>query len=164
MNREKRRIKRLERKTRQGSTTVISSGGAASSGGVTEFLELNDTPDTYAGQSGLVVKVKVDESGLEFGTGGGSGTPGGSDTQVQFNDGGAFGGDAGLTYNKTTNVLTAGDVQVTDDAYGAGWNGSLEVPTKNALYDKIETLSGLTSDESDQLELAYTRSLNQLVW
>jgi hypothetical protein len=34
------------------------------------------------------------------------GTPGGSDTQVQFNDGGSFGGDAGLTYNKTTDYLT----------------------------------------------------------
>lgn len=42
----------------------------------------------------------------------GGGTPGGSDTQVQFNDGGAFGGDAGLTYNKTTDVLTAGGVNV----------------------------------------------------
>lgn len=33
-------------------------------------------------------------------------TPGGSDTQVQFNDGGSLGGDAGLTYNKTTDTLT----------------------------------------------------------
>lgn len=41
---------------------------------------------------------------------GGGGTPGGSDTQVQFNDGGAFGGDAGLTYDKTTNELTVGTV------------------------------------------------------
>ena len=45
-------------------------------------------------------------------SGGGGGTPGGSDTQVQFNDAGAFGGDAGLTYNKTTDVLTAGGVNV----------------------------------------------------
>ena len=30
----------------------------------------------------------------------------GTDTQVQFNDGGAFGGDAGLTYNKTTDALS----------------------------------------------------------
>jgi hypothetical protein len=47
-------------------------------------------------------------------TGGGGGTPGGSDTYVQFNDGGStFGGDAGLTYNKTTDTLTvAGDVAV----------------------------------------------------
>ena len=39
---------------------------------------------------------------------GGSGSPGGSDTQVQFNDSGSFGGDADLTYNKTTNALTVG--------------------------------------------------------
>lgn len=38
--------------------------------------------------------------------GGGGGSPGGSDTQVQFNDGGSFGGDAGLAYNKTTDTLT----------------------------------------------------------
>lgn len=39
-------------------------------------------------------------------SGSGGGTPGGSDTQVQFNDGGAFGGDANFTWNKTTNVLS----------------------------------------------------------
>lgn len=40
--------------------------------------------------------------------------PGGTDTQVQFNDGGStFGGDAGLTYNKTTDTLTiAGDLAI----------------------------------------------------
>lgn len=27
-----------------------------------------------------------------------------------------------------------------DDAYGSGWNGSTLVPTKNAVYDKIETV------------------------
>lgn len=44
-----------------------------------------------------------------------TGTAGGSDTQVQFNDGGsAVGGDAGLTYNKTTDILTvAGGVGIT---------------------------------------------------
>lgn len=40
----------------------------------------------------------------------GASTPGGSDTQVQFNDGGTLNGDAGLTYNKTTDTLTAGIV------------------------------------------------------
>ncbi len=37
--------------------------------------------------------------------GGGSGTPGGSNTQIQFNDAGSFGGDADFTWNKTTNTL-----------------------------------------------------------
>lgn len=38
--------------------------------------------------------------------GGSGGTPGGADTNVQYNDGSAFGGDANLTWNKTTQVLT----------------------------------------------------------
>lgn len=35
-------------------------------------------------------------------------TPGGSNTQVQFNDSSAFGGDSGLTYAKSTDTLTVG--------------------------------------------------------
>jgi len=57
---------------------------------------------------------KLDDAGS--GGGGGGGTPGGSTTQVQFNDGGStFGGDADLTWNKTTNVLgITGDVNLND--------------------------------------------------
>lgn len=40
--------------------------------------------------------------------GSGSGTPGGSATQVQFNDGGVFGATAGFTFDKTTGNLTLG--------------------------------------------------------
>ena len=36
----------------------------------------------------------------------GGGSPGGANTQVQFNDSGAFGGDAGLVYDKTLDNLT----------------------------------------------------------
>jgi hypothetical protein len=42
------------------------------------------------------------------------GTPGGSDTQVQFNDSGSFGGDSGLVYNKTTDLLTGVKVALTN--------------------------------------------------
>jgi len=41
---------------------IIPSGG----GGDTTFLDLTDTPSSYSGQSGKVVKVKTDETGLEF--------------------------------------------------------------------------------------------------
>lgn len=34
------------------------------------------------------------------------------------------------------------DISVPAEVYGAGWNGSNEVPTKNDIYDKIETLGG----------------------
>lgn len=55
--------------------------------------------------------------------------------------------------DSSTKVATfAGDVVVPDEVYGAGWNGSLEVPTKNAVYDKIEALvlGGSYTDEEAQ--------------
>jgi hypothetical protein len=42
-------------------------------------------------------------------SGGPGGSPGGSNTQIQFNDSTAFGGDAGLTYDKTTDTLSVGN-------------------------------------------------------
>lgn len=47
-----------------------------------------------------------------------------------------------LKVTKADGTTDLGNLQVEDEAYGAGWNGSLEVPTKNAIYDKIETLGG----------------------
>ena len=40
----------------------------AGTGGATTFLQLTDTPSSYSGYGGYVVKVKADETGLEFGT------------------------------------------------------------------------------------------------
>ena len=74
-------------------------------------------------------------SGISNSGGGGGGTPGGVDTQVQFNDGGStFGGDAGLTYNQTTNVLSvSGSVKV--------GTGATLTSTGNASYTGILTAS-----------------------
>lgn len=43
----------------------------------------------------------------QSGGGGGNGTPGGSNTQVQYNDSGSFGGNVGFTFNEVTGVFTA---------------------------------------------------------
>ena len=60
-------------------------------------------------------------------------SPGGSDTYVQFNDGGgSFGGDAGLTYNKTTDSLTvAGNITGSGGLFSSDTriNGQLRVVT-----------------------------------
>ena len=88
---------------------------------------------------------------------GGSGSPGGSDTQVQFNDGGAFGGDAGLVYNKTTNVLTVGDV--IDSGLTASTilssDGSKQITSlSTATYPSLTELSylkGVTSAVQTQI-------------
>jgi hypothetical protein len=45
-----------------------------------------------------------------------------------------------------------GDIIVPAEVYGSGWNGSNEAPTKNDVYDKIETIiaAGGYSDEQAQ--------------
>ena len=43
-------------------------------------------------------------------SGGGSGSPGGDNTQVQFNSGGSFGGDANFTFNASSNTLTVTNI------------------------------------------------------
>lgn len=77
------------------------------------------------------------------------GTITGSDTHVMFFDGANTpAGEAGFVYNKTTDSATlVGDLTVATEAYDAtGWNGDLTVPTKDAVRDKIESMSagGLT--------------------
>jgi hypothetical protein len=46
----------------------------------------------------------------------GNGIPGGANTQIQYNDGGIFGGTTGFTFNKTTTVFTANNIVATSTA------------------------------------------------
>lgn len=70
--------------------------------------------------------------------------PGGANTQIQFNDGGAFGGDADLTWDKTTNILTvaaAGGIKVgTNSVWHAG---NFDPTTKQGLDATLTALAGL---------------------
>lgn len=61
--------------------------------------------DVWYDSTANTLDARINGATVNLGAGGG-GTPGGSNTQVQFNDSSAFGGDAGLTYNKTTDTLT----------------------------------------------------------
>lgn len=79
--------------------------------------------------------------------GGGSTSPGGSDTQVQFNDGGSFAGDAGMVFNKTSNILTVGGLNV------SGLTASQITAT-----DGSKNLQSLTTATYPSLtELAYVK-------
>lgn len=79
--------------------------------------------------------------------GGGSTSPGGSDTQVQFNDSGAFAGDAGMVFNKTSNILTVGGLNV------SGLTASQITAT-----DGSKNLQSLTTATYPSLtELAYVK-------
>lgn len=53
-----------------GASWQPKAGGG--SGGATKFTDLTDTPNVYTGQASKIVKVKGDETGLEFGTASGA--------------------------------------------------------------------------------------------
>lgn len=53
--------------------------------------------------------------------------------------------DAAITWINIAAIDATGLVMISDDAYGAGWNGSLYVPTKNAVYDQMELKAPLIS-------------------
>lgn len=110
---------------------------------------------------------------------GGSGSPGGSNTQVQFNDSSAFGGDAGFVYDKTTDTLTisgllklgSGPVTISDAAgkilsaalntvaVGQGGTG-LTTVTSNALVKgngaSAMVVTGVTVDSSNNVSTTGT--------
>ena len=66
-------------------------------------------------------------------SGGGGGTPGGTNTQVQFNDAGSFAGNTGLTFNKTTTTLTANNFVATSTA-NLGSNANVIITGGTANY------------------------------
>jgi len=72
--------------------------------------QIGDTLTLVAG-SNVTLTTNAGTDALTIAAGG---TPGGSDTQVQFNDSGSFGGDSGLVYNKTTDLLTGVKVALTN--------------------------------------------------
>lgn len=88
------------------SVTNLSVPGSTNLGDVSQVSILG-------GQNGYV--LQTDGLGTltwvaQTGGGGGNGNPGGSNTQVQYNNAGTFGGDAGFTYNDSTNTLVVGNV------------------------------------------------------
>jgi hypothetical protein len=71
-----------------------------------------------------LLKVGLDQ------TGAGGGTPGGSDTEIQYNDDGAFGGSADLTWDDTGKVLEiGGDINLDD---GGTYETTLQTVTATA--------------------------------
>ena len=150
-------------------TTAISSGTATrvlfqGSGNVVQ----QDAGMTYdasgdaltIGTKIVTPKIQSGSGSLDFDANGGGGDPdfqinGGSlrlelynTWQFTWGTPGVLAPDAGIKRSgaavlKITDAGSGdGDLEVKDEAYDAtGWNGSIEVPTKNAIRDKIEALS-----------------------
>lgn len=83
-----------------GGSGVIGIDNAATApttnptAGIVLYVDSADNTLKYRKADGTIVSLS-----------GGGGSPGGATTQVQFNDAGAFGGDPGLTYDKTNDRI-----------------------------------------------------------
>ena len=74
-------------------------------------------------------------------SGGGSGTPGGSTTQVQFNNAGAFAGDSTFTFNSTTDTLSVSNLDVSGTFQNTA-SGTPTVLSANDLVLQADTSAG----------------------
>lgn len=84
------------------AASFVMTAGAQAVNGVKTFGSFPVTPSAAPTTDYQVANKKyVDDNA------GGSTSPGGSDSYVQYNNGGAFGGDATFVYNDTTHRLTA---------------------------------------------------------
>ena len=83
------------------SARITISGTVESSSGFTGSL--SNLPDgrSYLRAGTNVTITSASDGQLTISAVGGSGSPGGSDTQLQFNDGGAFGGISAFTWDDT---------------------------------------------------------------
>jgi len=84
------------------ATNDVNINLTPSDGGVTDVVTLVAGTNITLTDNGSN-QVTIDAAG-----GGGGGTPGGSDAQIQYNNGGAFGGTSQLTYNDSTNEVFIG--------------------------------------------------------
>jgi len=102
--------------------------GKKGGGGSSTFRQLTDVsvPNPTNGQ----VPV-YNSTTSKWEAGSVTSSPGGSTTQVQFNDSGAFGGDAGFTYDKTTDTATLGNLTLTNALPPAsgGWGVAMTPQT-----------------------------------
>ena len=80
--------------------------------GQTSITASNSTDTlTVAAGTGITLTTSGSTLTINSTASGGTGTPGGADTQVQFNDGGSFAGDTTFTFNKTTDTLFVKNVE-----------------------------------------------------
>lgn len=116
------------------------------------FYNENDTT--------VYIKAKTGQNLVIDGTATGN-TAAGSDTQVQFNDAGSFGGDTDLTWNKTTNVLTTRNLVINGGSIGGvGSNNQVVYNNSGALTGSVNMTYNPISQVFSIPKLAITSTGN----
>ena len=127
-----------------GSSGTSGSSGAAGDAGTSGSSGSSGT----SGSSGAAGAAGTSGSSGSSGTSGSSGVanPGGSNTHVQFNDNGSFGGDSGFTYNKTSDTVTITSVSNTTPSLLVATTGTNPIDG-----DVLGEIEGYTTSYSTNL-------------
>jgi hypothetical protein len=83
----------------------------------------------------------------------GAATPGGTDTQVQFNDAGTLAGDAGLVFNKTTDALTIAGPVVHPIGAAATPSLTFTGDTNTGIYSPGADQLAISANGSERLRI-----------
>jgi hypothetical protein len=140
-----------------GSTGAIGATGLTGATGITGPTGATGLTGT-TGATGPQGATGIGATGLTGPTGatgpvgatGSAGAAAGSDTQIQFNDAGAFGASANLIYNKLTNVLTntgniiAGNVYANSGTVGGQLLSGTLTTNAQPNVTSVGSLSSLT--------------------
>ena len=102
---------------------LVTASSTVSTSDLTAIIGINDLLPSQAGSTSKFLQTDGTNTSWAVPTG----TPGGSDTYIQYNDSGVFGGSANLAINKTTGVVSF-----------------LAIPTVNGVA--IDTNTAVTND------------------
>lgn len=123
---------------------IISNGGL--SGSLTHLVD--GTSYLIAGAN-VTITTGTNGSVTIASTGGGGGTPGGSNTQIQFNDTGSFAGSSGLSYEKSNfTLLISGNIDTTQSA--SNWN------LRTGEINSLNFINGTGGEKFLWLNTSYT--------
>ena len=135
---------------------AIFSSTTASASKTTGAIVVTGSGGIGVGGDVRTDKVYVDAGVFWSGNSAPFASVGGADTQVQFNDGGSLGGDAGLVFNKTTNDLTstgnvaASHVNITNSIQTTDINANV-ISANSATFSANVTASYFTGTATEAL-------------
>lgn len=138
---------------------LVSTQAWADVSSPTEFTEADASPSVYDPWKVSVSNGTLTDNGdgsISITTGGGSGTPGGGNTSVQFNTGGTFSGDNDLLWFQNSNTLV-----ISGDSGQSGYaliiSSDTGVLQANVSHDGSAFFSGLQLNNGlKPIELAQT--------
>jgi hypothetical protein len=144
--------------------------GSAAAGGPTNSVQYNSGSGVFNGSSNftfnpstntLTVVGTISASNYlgVSGSGGGSTSPGGSNTYLQYNSGSTFAGKSNLTFDYTTNILNLTGTMYAQDFTGSVSGVLAQFTTLTASIGKFDTIIVNRTSTSSSISLTSTQHI-----